>query len=275
MSPGDLCWPSASNQNAQRVPWEEIHRDCWLATAHSKSLMSDYQKKEKQLLDSISQLYKNLGQLEKDVREYEVQERRAKRNHEGDPNLVNKRIKSTVVVKSIDEHQETTETENALPRPAAKAVDRGNARLLQNLLFAPLAQRKKEIEKPDENETKRMELDKIIEEKVEKTPDLIMQHRKEEATKKKLEAEEEMKELQKNIESQEKELNELISAENNGNLTYFALTKTKPAIYFVPRKVDEWSQSTFGFQIPQVHTTEEVKDTETNHIEVEVEVNGS
>jgi hypothetical protein len=233
--------------------------------------MSDYKNKEKQLLDSISQLYKNLGHLEKEVHDYEIQERRSKRTHEGEPNVVAKRLKSTVVVKSIDEHQETAEVENPVPRPTARSVDTGNKRLLQNLLFGPLAQRKKEIEKPDENTSKRMELDKIIEEKVDKNPELILQQKKDEATKKKLEAEEEMKELKKNIESQEKELSELINAETKGNLSYFAKTKTQPVVYFIPRKVDEWSSSTFGFNIPQEPVAEEAKEaTETNAIEVEV-----
>jgi len=231
--------------------------------------MSEYQNKDK-LIDNISQLYKNLGHLEKEVQEYEIQERRSsKRTNEGESNVVDaKRLKSTVVVKSIDEHQET-EVENS-PRPAAKPLGEGNRRLMQNLLFGTLVQRKKETEKPDEVTSKRMEVDKMIEDKVEKTPDLILQQKKEEIIRKKEKAEKEIKELKMNIEAQEKELNELFSVETNENLTYFAKTKTLPAVYFIPRKVDEWSQSTFGFKVPHVSIDEEVMDTETKPIEIEV-----
>lgn len=117
--------------------------------------MSDYQNKEKKLLGSISQLYKDLGQLEKNVQEYEIKERRVattKRTHEGETTVA-KRLKSTVIVKSIDE-QEKAEPENSRPRPVVKTseADRArNSRLFGGLLFKPLAEFKNKEENLDEN----------------------------------------------------------------------------------------------------------------------------
>jgi hypothetical protein len=121
---------------------------------------------QKGLERNLLQLHRNLKQLEKREHEIDAQEKRvAERNAkrllaENDPTQAAqgsvKRLKSTVVVKSIEPALEPVEdSPKPVPRPVAPTSDseRGrNRRLLGNLLLGTLSQFQKQVvEKPDEN----------------------------------------------------------------------------------------------------------------------------
>jgi len=88
-----------------------------------------------------------------------------------------------------------------------------------------------------------------------------------------------MTEIKTLIQEKEKEVKDQILQNHQSYLPYYSLTKTQPAIYFVPRKLDEWSQTTFGFTIPLKETVivnnndtiDDIGEDNPNNRDVEIE----
>jgi len=197
-------------------------------------------------------------------------ERTVKRSNDGtDLNSVTtKRVKSTVVVKNIDEP--SFEPENPAPRPtiASSEGDRmRNRRLFGNLLMGTLTKFKEEsAQTTPEVVSKRAEVDKQIEQKVEKDQENFWSKERDSILSKKKDCETQIEDLKKQIAEKEKESKEKIYSDHYNYLEYYCKTKTKPSVCFRPHKCDEWSQTTFGFKVPE----EEADTDQANKIDMEL-----
>jgi len=162
-----------------------------------------------------------------------------KRSQETDQNQGSvKRLKSAVVVKSIDV-EASEQVENSQPRPIAKTSEseRGrNRRLLGSLLLGTLNKFKQEAVQPDDSNTKRLEIEKEVEEKVEKDQELLIKKEMDLISTRRQEVDEEMSSIRQSIETKEQELKDHILTDHNSYFTFYAMTKTEPKVYFRPKK---------------------------------------
>jgi len=202
----------------------------------------------RKLENDLFNLYRTVEVFEVKLGKMELDEARSNKRNRGEENDGSrKRLRSTVVVKNIEEPTEVIE-EKPEPRPVIKTTEGDrvrNKRLFGNLLVGTLNKFKETTEK-DEDRIKRIEVEKNIEMRVEKDSLLNKEIEKRKALKEELQNK--ILEVMNNIQQKEKELKERIITEQAENLSYFAATKAGPCIYFIPSKIDEWSLSTFGMK---------------------------
>jgi len=213
--------------------------------------------------NEIRRLRRNQQQLKLRIEELDlkeiIEEKRSLKRSREEPHaevedvMNNKRLKSVAVATEegpvVVEEQKPEEVEERKPALRETNADKTrNRRLIGNLLLGTLnkIQKDKDREEQDERLQKRQEIVRTIDSRVQCSQESLWIKEKEKIVAEKNECKEQLEQIAIQILQKEQEFLEQKEKEYLGLLTGFVKTITKPEIYFLPSKLDSWTDQVFG-----------------------------
>eukprot|EP01126_Amoeba_proteus_P037052 TRINITY_DN3797_c0_g1_i5.p1 TRINITY_DN3797_c0_g1~~TRINITY_DN3797_c0_g1_i5.p1 ORF type:complete len:320 (+),score=97.97 TRINITY_DN3797_c0_g1_i5:1-960(+) len=193
---------------------------------------------------------KRLGDLE--AREQVQEGTNKRRRDEDEDDHSSKKLRSVVSLVRHENDRSPSPPKKERPTLRSTKEDVARNRRMLGVLQGTLT--KFQVDKLNEEKTERIQerlkVEKVINNRLDSDRERIRNQEREKLKKEKEECLAEFKKLQDSFETKCNQLKELRRQQQEALLSHFGKTKTTPQLYFLPAKLDDWTEKEFGIKLP-------------------------